>query len=75
MRITAESPFVPSAVVDERIPMTAKTRQRREREGLFPKRIQISTRVSVYRAVEIAAWEADPEQWAAENRARNAESV
>ncbi|MCP1841290.1 putative DNA-binding transcriptional regulator AlpA [Bradyrhizobium sp. USDA 4524] len=57
------SPFIPIAVAEKRTLLSDPTRWRLEREGRFPKRINIARRKAVYRLADVEAWEADPEGW------------
>lgn len=65
----SESPFFLPEEVEARTHTSDSTRWRREKEGLFPKRVKLSARKIAYRRTDILDWERDPEGWAARNRA------
>jgi predicted DNA-binding transcriptional regulator AlpA len=58
-----ESPFLLPQAVDEISRLSRVTRWRREKAGLFPRRIKISARKIAYRKSEIEDWQRDPEGW------------
>jgi predicted DNA-binding transcriptional regulator AlpA len=61
------SPFLLPKAVEARTEISDTTRWRREKAGLFPKRIKISARKVAYRRSEIEDWEKDPEDWGRRN--------
>jgi predicted DNA-binding transcriptional regulator AlpA len=64
----SESPFLLPEEVSARTLTSDTTRWRREKEGLFPRRVKLSARKIAYRRSDIQDWERDPEGWAERNR-------
>lgn len=62
-----ESPFLLPEEVDAISRLSAITRWRREKQGLFPKRLKLSARKIAYDRAAVMDWSKDPEGWAARN--------
>jgi predicted DNA-binding transcriptional regulator AlpA len=57
------SVFLLPLEVDKISQLSRVTRWRREKAGLFPRRLKISARKIAYRRAEIEDWQRDPEGW------------
>jgi len=64
------SPFIALSDVERRTQLSNPTRWRREKEGRFPRRINLARCKPVYRLSEIEAWERDPEGWRPDGNGR-----
>ena len=62
-----ETVFLLPFEVDAISKLSPVTRWRREKAGLFPRRLKISARKIAYRKSEIDEWQRDPEGWAKRN--------
>ncbi len=69
-----ESPFLLPEEVQARTHTSEATRYRREKEGLFPKRVKLSARKVAYRRADILDWERDPEGWTERNKTTTPET-
>jgi hypothetical protein len=67
MRALPDSEFLLPVDVDRISLLSPVTRWRREKAGLFPRRVKLSARKIAYRKAEIEAWAVDPEGWAKRN--------
>lgn len=61
--------YIPAREFWRQWPLGSDLRRRLERDGWHPKRIQIGPRAAVYRAEEVRAYLASPDEWAKRNRA------
>jgi predicted DNA-binding transcriptional regulator AlpA len=64
-----ECDFLLPSAVDTISLLSPVTRWRREKAGLFPRRVKLSARKIAYRKSEIEEWRRDPEGWAKRNAA------
>jgi predicted DNA-binding transcriptional regulator AlpA len=62
-----EAVFLLPTEVDTISQLSPVTRWRREKAGLFPRRLKLSARKIAYRKSEIEDWQRDPEGWAKRN--------
>jgi predicted DNA-binding transcriptional regulator AlpA len=66
---TMDCDFLLPKAVDAISLLSPVTRWRREKAGLFPRRVKLSARKIAYRKADIEDWRRDPEGWAKRNAA------
>jgi predicted DNA-binding transcriptional regulator AlpA len=59
--------FIGRSEVQAVHPVKDKTRKRAEAAGLFPPRIKLAPRITVWIRSEVEAWQADPAAWQAKS--------